>query len=129
MKRLNIKNAIKQKRLEILLNLFLCCKVQLLRIEMKYHFIHMAALASLTVPHSIRPTAVCPFSSIRGRIYSMASQMLAFKCSICLWLVGMTLFLNVAPQKIIQRCQITASGRSIDITNLSNQTAIKRLKQ
>ena len=41
-----------------LLNLFLCCEVQLFRLEMKYYFIHMAATTGLTVPHSIGPILV-----------------------------------------------------------------------
>ena len=32
-----------------------------------------------------------------------------------LWMVSATLILNGSPQKIVQRCQITAPRRSIDI--------------
>ena len=38
-----------------------------------------------------------------------------FQGLICLWMVSVTLILNGSPQKIVQRCQITAQRRPIGI--------------
>ena len=82
---------------------------------MEYFFINMAAAAGLTVIHAIRTIFMhfceCIGSYLGYGIVNAGLQMLS-----CQWFAGITLLFNDAPQKIVQRCEIAASRRLIDIT-------------
>ena len=95
---------------------------------MEYYFIHMAAAASVTIPFSIEPILLLLFECMRSYlgngITNVDLQMLN-----CLWFIGITLFFNGAPQKIVQRCQIATSRWLILITISGNSTSIKPLMQ
>ena len=70
-------------------NIFFCCGVQLVHLEIEYYFVHMAAEPGL-IPHSI--------GSILVHFFEFN----------CVWFVVITIFFNGASQNIGQRCQTTA---------------------
>ena len=59
----------------------------------------------------------------------MASQILSFKASICLWLGGVTLIFDCTPQIIVQRCQIAAPRWLNDISSTTDNAIIKNRAQ
>ena len=74
----------------------------------------MTATAGLTVPHSINPIFqyifdYLGFNPINGNLNFV------FQGLNRLWMVSVTLILNSSPQKIVQRGQITAPRRPINI--------------
>ena len=71
-------------------------------------------MAGLTVTHPINPIFQYIFDCLgfnsMNNIFNLVFQGLN-----CLWMVSVTLILNGSPQKIVQRGQITALWRPIDI--------------
>ena len=81
---------------------------------MKQNIIQMTATASLTVRHSINPIFqyifdCLGFNSMNGNFDFV------FQGLNRLWMVSVILILNDSPQKIVQRGQIKAPMRPIDI--------------
>ena len=81
---------------------------------MNHNIIQMTATAGPTVPHPINPIFKYSFDCsglnfLNGNFYFM------FQGINCLWMVSVTFILNGSPQKIVQRAQITAPRRQIDI--------------
>ena len=81
---------------------------------MKHNIIQMTVTAGLTIPHSINPIFqyifdCLGFNSMNGNFDFV------FQGFNRLSMVSVTLILNGSPQKIIQRGQIIASRRPIDI--------------
>ena len=81
---------------------------------MKQNIIQTSATAGLTVPHSINPIFQYIFDCLS--INPMNGNFdFAFQGLNRLWMISVTLILNGSPQKIVQRSQITAPRRPIDI--------------
>ena len=78
------------------------------------HIIQMTATAGLTVPHSINPIFQYIFDCLSFNLINDNFDFV-FQGFNCLWMVSVTLILNGSPQKIVQRGQITAPRRSINI--------------
>ena len=81
---------------------------------MKHNIIQMTATAGLTVPHSINPIFQYIFDCL-GFNPMNGNFDFVFQGLNRLWMVSVTLILNGSPQKIVQRGQITAPRRPIDI--------------
>ena len=91
-------------------------KFELCHLRMKHNFIQMTATAGLTVPHSINPIFQYIFDCL-GFNPMNGNSNFVFQGLNCLWMVSVTLILNGSPQQIVQRGQITALRRPIDIGN------------
>ena len=81
---------------------------------MKHNIIQMTATAGLKDPHSINPIFqyifdCLGFNSVNGNFDFV------FQGLNRLWMVRVSLILDCSPQTVVQRRQITASRRSIDI--------------
>ena len=74
----------------------------------------MTATAGLTVPHSINPIFQYIFDCL-GFSPTNGNFDFVFQGINRLWMVSVTLILNGSPQKIVQRGQITALRRPINI--------------
>ena len=81
---------------------------------MKHNIIQMTATASLAVPHSINPIFQYIFDCLGFNLINGNFDFM-FQVLDRLWIVSVTLILNGSPQKIVQRGQITAPRRPIDI--------------
>ena len=89
-------------------------KIEPFHLRMKHSIIQMTATAYLTVPHSINPIFqyifdCLDFNPMNGNFDFM------FQAFNRLWMIRVTLILNGSPQKIVQRGQISAPRRPIDI--------------
>ena len=81
---------------------------------MKHNIIQMTAAAGLTVPHSINPIFHHIFDCL-GFNPMNDNFDFVFQGINRLWMISVTPILNGSPQKIVQRGQITALRRPIDI--------------
>ena len=59
----------------------------------------------------------------------MASRILSFKASNCLWLIGVTLIFDSTSQIIVQRCQIASPRLPNDLSSAVNNTILKNRAQ
>ena len=89
-------------------------KIEPFHLRMKHNIIQMAATAGLTIPHSINPIFKDIFDCLDLNLMN-GNFDFVFQGLNRLWMVSVTLILNGSPQKIVQRSQITAPRRSIDI--------------
>ena len=86
---------------------------------MKHNIIQMTATADLTVPHSINPIFQYIFDCLGFNTMNGHFDFV-FQGLNRLWMVSVTLILNGSRQKIVQRGQITAPRRPIDIRILAD---------
>ena len=94
-------------------------KIEPFYLRMKHNMIQITATAGLTVPHSINPIFqyifdCLGFNPMNGHFDFM------FQGLNRLWIVRVTLILNGSSPKIVQRGQITAPRRPIDIRISAN---------
>ena len=114
-KKFEFKNAIKQKRFEImpkLLFFFFVAKYNCS--PLKWHTISFIWLPQLASQYLKRSKYEC-----KGSISAMASRWPS-NALLSVWFVGMTLSFIGASQKLNQQCQITASWRPNDIIISAN---------
>ena len=96
---------------------------------MKLNIIQMTVTAGLIVPHPINPIFQYIFDCL-GSNRMNGYLDFVFQGINRLWVVGVTLILKDSPQKNIQRGQITAPRRPIDISisadySISKNSALK----
>ena len=89
-------------------------KIEPFHLRMKQNIIQMTATAGLTGPHSIKPIFQYIFDCL-GFNPMNGNFDFVFKGLNRLWMVSVTIILNNSPQKIVQRGQITAPRRRINI--------------
>ena len=100
-------------------------KIEPFHLRMR-HIIQMTTTAGLTVPHSMNPIFQYIFDCLSFNLVC-GNFDFVFQGLNRLWMFGVILIFNGYPQKIVQRGQITAPRRPIDIRVSADYSIFEKL--
>ena len=93
---------------------------------MENNFIQMAASAGHAVAYKIGPNFKDIIDCVQPYFTNCFTNIVLSSVN-CLWLVGVTLIFNGAPQITVQRCQIAAPKWPNDISSASDNAIFKNI--
>lgn len=91
---------------------------------MKSDFVHVAPSTGLTVCLSVTPISDDILNYL-GANFTQNSRNVVFQSWNCLWIIRITSVFNGTLQEEVQRCQIAATRRPIDISWTADYAVVK----